>query len=145
MLGPPDDSWGVQCRQTKVAQPIRQMCCVGTGEADDLSGRKGEKYFQNASMNGLAPSNPSQEFYVTTVWTSLSGSAAFASRATGYPLGYVATKLSLGYALTEVQNPMCRGMTACYEPCLDYCAIRYASRLHVMAELVLWLQFFVAH
>uniref|UniRef100_A0A7S4GFS7 Carbamoyl-phosphate synthase (glutamine-hydrolyzing) n=1 Tax=Eutreptiella gymnastica TaxID=73025 RepID=A0A7S4GFS7_9EUGL len=64
------------------------------------------------------------EFYVTTVWTSLSGSAAFASRATGYPLGYVATKLSLGYALTEVQNPMCRGMTACYEPCLDYCAIR---------------------
>ena len=62
-------------------------------------------------------------FYVTNMWMSLSSTAAFASRATGYALGYVSTKLSLGSSLTEVQNPITTSTTAFHEPTMDHCAI----------------------
>eukprot|EP00668_Euglena_longa_P015951 GGOE01020138.1.p1 GENE.GGOE01020138.1~~GGOE01020138.1.p1 ORF type:complete len:1475 (-),score=418.89 GGOE01020138.1:480-4736(-) len=70
------------------------------------------------------------DFYVTNVSTVMSPSAAFASCATGYPLSYIATKLALGYALTDLQNPMSSATTAYHEPCLDYCAIRIPCFKH---------------
>src|SRR5947207_4953635 len=59
-------------------------------------------------------------YYVIEVNARLSRSSALASKATGYPLAYVAAKLSLGYTLPEVPNGITRRTTAFFEPALDY-------------------------
>ena len=57
---------------------------------------------------------------VIEVNARLSRSSALASKATGYPLAYIAAKLSLGYALPELRNSVTRTTTAHFEPSLDY-------------------------
>lgn len=54
----------------------------------------------------------------------LSRSSALASKATGYPLAYVAAKLALGIPLPEIRNSVTGTTTACYEPSLDYCVVK---------------------
>lgn len=54
----------------------------------------------------------------------LSRSSALASKATGYPLAYVAAKLILGKSLTEVQNQMTKVTQSCFEPALDYLVVK---------------------
>lgn len=54
----------------------------------------------------------------------LSRSSALASKATGYPLAYVAAKLSLGIALPDIINSVTSNTTACFEPSLDYCVVK---------------------
>jgi carbamoyl-phosphate synthase large subunit len=62
----------------------------------------------------------SLDYRVIEVNARLSRSSALASKATGYPLAYVAAKLSLGYSLPEVPNGITRRTTAFFEPALDY-------------------------
>ncbi len=62
----------------------------------------------------------STEYRVIEVNARLSRSSALASKATGYPLAYVAAKLALGYSLTEIPNGITRRTTAFFEPALDY-------------------------
>lgn len=62
----------------------------------------------------------STEYRVIEVNARLSRSSALASKATGYPLAYVAAKLGLGYALTDLKNAVTQKTTACFEPALDY-------------------------
>lgn len=65
--------------------------------------------------------NPqSEEYRVIEVNARLSRSSALASKATGYPLAFVAAKLGLGYGLHELTNSVTRTTTACFEPSLDY-------------------------
>src|SRR6266571_4729344 len=59
-------------------------------------------------------------YYVIEVNARLSRSSALASKATGYPLAYVAAKLALGYALPDIPNSITRRTTAFFEPALDY-------------------------
>nr|MBC8146838.1 carbamoyl-phosphate synthase large subunit [Bacteroidota bacterium] len=47
-------------------------------------------------------------------------SSALASKATGYPLAFIAAKLGLGYGLHELKNSVTKTTTACFEPALDY-------------------------
>src|SRR3989338_1563863 len=54
----------------------------------------------------------------------LSRSSALASKATGYPLAYVAAKLALGYALSEIPNQVTRATTSFFEPALDYVVVK---------------------
>src|SRR5438270_6874048 len=54
----------------------------------------------------------------------LSRSSALASKATGYPLAYVAAKLGLGYGLTELKNKVTGVTQACFEPSLDYLVVK---------------------
>ena len=69
--------------------------------------------------------DPSSEAYrVIEVNARLSRSSALASKATGYPLAYIATKLSLGYGLPELPNSMTGITQACYEPALDYLVVK---------------------
>jgi carbamoyl-phosphate synthase large subunit len=63
-------------------------------------------------------------YYVIEVNARLSRSSALASKATGYPLAYVATKLGLGYALTELTNEVTGVTQACFEPSLDYLVVK---------------------
>ena len=66
----------------------------------------------------------SEEYRVIEVNARLSRSSALASKATGYPLAYVAAKLGLGYALTDLRNAITGVTTACFEPALDYIALK---------------------
>jgi len=54
----------------------------------------------------------------------LSRSSALASKATGYPLAFVAAKLGLGYGLHELKNSVTKVTTAAFEPALDYCVVK---------------------
>jgi carbamoyl-phosphate synthase large subunit len=60
------------------------------------------------------------DYYVIEVNARLSRSSALASKATGYPLAYVAAKLALGYNLTNLKNKVTGVTQACFEPALDY-------------------------
>ena len=69
--------------------------------------------------------NPfSKEFRVIEVNARLSRSSALASKATGYPLAYVAAKLAIGYTLPELKNKITGITTACFEPALDYLVLK---------------------
>lgn len=66
----------------------------------------------------------STNYRVIEVNARLSRSSALASKATGYPLAYVAAKLALGYNLTELRNSVTQTTTACFEPALDYVVVK---------------------
>ncbi|MBI2638560.1 carbamoyl-phosphate synthase (glutamine-hydrolyzing) large subunit [Candidatus Peregrinibacteria bacterium] len=69
--------------------------------------------------------DPQSETYrVIEVNARLSRSSALASKATGYPLAHVAAKLALGYRLSELKNAVTKNTTACFEPALDYVALK---------------------
>ena len=62
----------------------------------------------------------SLEYCIIEVNARLSRSSALASKATGYPLAFVAAKLSLGIELNDLQNAVTKVTQACFEPSLDY-------------------------
>ncbi|HIH42400.1 TPA: carbamoyl-phosphate synthase (glutamine-hydrolyzing) large subunit [Candidatus Woesearchaeota archaeon] len=66
----------------------------------------------------------SREYRVIEVNARLSRSSALASKATGYPLAFVAAKLALGYSLLEIKNNITKITTACFEPALDYIVVK---------------------
>lgn len=66
----------------------------------------------------------SDDYRVIEVNARLSRSSALASKATGYPLAYVAARLGLGYALTDIRNAVTKKTSACFEPALDYVALK---------------------
>jgi carbamoyl-phosphate synthase large subunit len=67
-----------------------------------------------------ALSPESEDYRVIEVNARLSRSSALASKATGYPLAFVAAKLGLGYGLHQLKNSVTKTTTACFEPALDY-------------------------
>jgi len=67
----------------------------------------------------------SEDYRIIEVNARLSRSSALASKATGYPLAFVAAKLSLGYSLTELKNMVTEETSACFEPALDYIVVKY--------------------
>jgi carbamoyl-phosphate synthase large subunit len=64
------------------------------------------------------------DYRVIEVNARLSRSSALASKATGYPLAYIAAKLSLGYTLVDLANVITRRTAAFFEPALDYIVIK---------------------
>jgi carbamoyl-phosphate synthase large subunit len=64
------------------------------------------------------------DYRVIEVNARLSRSSALASKATGYPLAFVASKLVLGYKLHEITNSVTGTTSAFYEPALDYLAVK---------------------
>ncbi len=67
----------------------------------------------------------SEDYRIIEVNARLSRSSALASKATGYPLAFIASKLSIGYGLTELRNMVTQETSACFEPALDYIVIKY--------------------
>ncbi|KAG9725671.1 carbamoyl-phosphate synth, partial [Aureobasidium melanogenum] len=69
--------------------------------------------------------NPdSREYCIIEVNARLSRSSALASKATGYPLAFVAAKLGLGIPLNEIKNTVTKVTCACFEPSLDYVVVK---------------------
>ncbi len=66
----------------------------------------------------------SEDYRVIEVNARLSRSSALASKATGYPLAFVAAKLALGFGLHELKNSVTRTTTAFFEPALDYIVVK---------------------
>src|SRR5260370_22002379 len=54
----------------------------------------------------------------------LSRSSALASKATGYPLAFIAAKLGLGIPLNKISNSVTKSTSACFEPSLDYVVVK---------------------
>ena len=66
----------------------------------------------------------SEDYRVIEVNARLSRSSALASKATGYPLAFVAAKLALGYGLFQLKNSVTRTTSAFFEPALDYVVVK---------------------
>ena len=72
------------------------------------------------------PKTGKLDYYVIEVNARLSRSSALASKATGYPLAYVAAKLALGKSLLEVKNKITQVTQSFFEPALDYVVVKLA-------------------
>ncbi len=70
-------------------------------------------------------SQPALDYRIIEVNARLSRSSALASKATGYPLAYVAAKLALGLGLVEIKNSVTQKTIACFEPALDYLTVKF--------------------
>ncbi len=69
--------------------------------------------------------NPnSLEYAIIEINPRVSRSSALASKATGYPIAKVATKIALGYTLDEIENSVTKKTYACFEPTLDYVVVK---------------------
>ncbi len=68
---------------------------------------------------------PRVNYRVIEVNARLSRSSALASKATGYPLAWIAAKLALGHALPDLPNHVTRTTSACFEPALDYVVVKF--------------------
>jgi len=66
----------------------------------------------------------SDDYRIIEVNPRLSRSSALASKATGYPLAFIAAKLALGYSLVDLKNSITKVTMACFEPALDYVVIK---------------------
>lgn len=66
----------------------------------------------------------SREYIIIEVNPRVSRSSALASKATGYPIAKVATKIALGYRLDEILNTVTNKTKACFEPSLDYIVLK---------------------
>jgi len=66
----------------------------------------------------------SEDYRIIEVNARLSRSSALASKATGYPLAFVAAKLGLGYGLFELKNSVTKTTSAFFEPALDYVVVK---------------------
>jgi carbamoyl-phosphate synthase large subunit len=64
------------------------------------------------------------EYAVIEVNPRVSRSSALASKATGYPIARVATKVAIGYGLDEIKNAVTGKTYACFEPSIDYCVVK---------------------
>ncbi len=66
----------------------------------------------------------SMQYYVIEVNPRVSRSSALASKATGYPIAKVATRIAIGYQLDEIKNAVTGSTFACAEPVLDYIVVK---------------------
>ncbi|HXG24924.1 MAG TPA: carbamoyl-phosphate synthase subunit L, partial [Chthonomonadales bacterium] len=64
------------------------------------------------------------QYYVIEVNPRVSRSSALASKATGYPIARVASKIAIGLRLDEIENAVTKKTLACFEPALDYCVVK---------------------
>ncbi|MFV0246915.1 MAG: carbamoyl-phosphate synthase large subunit, partial [Mycoplasmatales bacterium] len=74
----------------------------------------------------LAQDPNSDQFYIIEVNPRVSRSSALASKATGYPIAKISTKIAIGYNLDEITNPITKETSAAVEPALDYMALKFA-------------------
>ena len=67
----------------------------------------------------------SENYYVIEVNPRVSRSSALASKATGYPIAKVTSKIALGYNLDEIENAVTKKTKACFEPAIDYIVLKF--------------------
>ena len=76
------------------------------------------------ALNPESDADDGLDYRIIEVNARLSRSSALASKVTGYPLAYIAAKLGLGYKLTDLKNSITQKTYSCFEPALDYVALK---------------------
>ena len=69
------------------------------------------------------------DYYVIEVNPRVSRSSALASKAAGYPIAKVTSKIAIGLHLDEINNAVTGSTRACFEPALDYCVVKFRAGL----------------
>ncbi|NOZ88607.1 MAG: carbamoyl-phosphate synthase (glutamine-hydrolyzing) large subunit [Crenarchaeota archaeon] len=120
------DPMGVHTGESVVVAPCQTL----TDQEYQLLRRASLRVAEAISLVGegnvqlaLNPRN-SWDYYVIETNPRMSRSSALASKATGYPLAYIAAKLALGYRLDELLNKVTGRTCACFEPSLDYVVVK---------------------
>ncbi len=93
-----------------------RMASIGVARAISLIGEGNVQLALDPKGTG--------KYYIIETNPRMSRSSALASKATGYPLAYIAAKLALGYKLHELLNKVTRRTCACFEPSLDYVVVK---------------------
>jgi carbamoyl-phosphate synthase large subunit len=117
------DPMGIHTGDSVVIAPSQTLCdkeyqmlrsaSLRVAEAIDLVGECNVQFALNGNDFCVIETNP-----------RMSRSSALASKVTGYPLAYIATKLALGYTLDELINEITKKTTAFFEPAMDYVALK---------------------
>jgi len=120
------DPMGVHTGESVVVAPCQTLTDFEYQLSRNLSIATGRAIFLVGEGNVQVALNPqnSEEVYVIETNPRMSRSSALASKATGYPLAYIAAKLALGYKLYEVLNRVTGRTSACFEPSLDYITVK---------------------
>lgn len=120
------DPMGIHTGDSIVAAPVQTL----SAKENFMLRSNGIKLIRHLGIIGecniqyaLSPTN--DDYRIIEVNARLSRSSALASKATGYPLAFVATKLSIGYALNEIENEITKETSACCEPALDYVVLKF--------------------
>jgi len=120
------DPMGIHTGDSVVAAPVQTLSAQENFKLRSI----GIKLIRHLGIVGecniqYALSPDSDDYRIIEVNARLSRSSALASKATGYPLAFVATKLAIGYALNEIENAITKETSACCEPALDYVVLKF--------------------
>ena len=118
------DPMGVHTGESIVAAPSQTLSDADHQKLRDAALKIADGIGIKGGCNvQFAMDQDSGDFTVIEVNPRLSRSSALASKATGYPIARVATKIALGYSLPEIKNPI-TGTSASFEPALDYVVLK---------------------
>jgi len=120
------DPMGIHTGDSIVAAPVQTLSAQENFKLRSI----GIKLIRHLGIIGecniqYALSPTSDDYRIIEVNARLSRSSALASKATGYPLAFVATKLAVGFALNEIENEITKETSACCEPALDYVVLKF--------------------
>ena len=119
------DPLGIHTGDSVVVAPCQTLDNTDYYNLRDASIAVADKIGLIGECNVQLALNPrSRDFYVIETNPRMSRSSALASKATGYPLAYIAAKLALGYSLDELLNTITGATCACFEPSLDYVVVK---------------------
>ncbi|MDI6844694.1 MAG: carbamoyl-phosphate synthase (glutamine-hydrolyzing) large subunit [Candidatus Saccharicenans sp.] len=119
------DPMGIHTGESIVVAPSQTLTNSEYHRLREIAFRAVRKLSIIGECNIQYALNPENgDYRIIEINARLSRSSALASKATGYPLAFMAAKLMLGYTLPELKNPITRATTACFEPALDYVTIK---------------------
>ncbi|MBN1548376.1 MAG: carbamoyl-phosphate synthase large subunit [Syntrophaceae bacterium] len=120
------DPMGVHTGDSAVVAPAQTLTAKEYKQFTDLCRKIIRKIdVTGGGVNIQFAQNPDNgEIVIIEVNPRLSRSSALASKATGFPIARVATKLAVGYTLDEVRNDITGKTTSLYEPTVDYCVFK---------------------
>src|SRR4030095_14849078 len=125
------DPLGVHTGESIVIAPSQTLSNAEYHQLRDISIKTIRHFKILGECNIQFALNPSSvtekgefDYRVIEVNARLSRSSALASKVTGYPLAYIAAKLALGLKLTELENSITKKTYSCFEPALDYVALK---------------------
>lgn len=120
------DPMGIHTGESMVIAPVQTLTAAENFKLRSIAIRLIRYLGIIGECNVQFALNPeSQDYRIIEVNARLSRSSALASKATGYPLAFIAAKLALGYSLTELNNIITRETSACFEPAMDYIVLKY--------------------
>lgn len=120
------DPMGIHTGDSVVVAPVQTLSATENFKLRSI----GIKLIRHLGIIGecniqYALSPTEDDYRIIEVNARLSRSSALASKATGYPLAFVATKLAVGYNLNEIENIITKETSSCFEPALDYVVLKY--------------------